>query len=129
MSLLPVHWAIRRSEAVSEAMKVFVAATLNSGPAAIGSTNSQACANGLFGIVDDGRGDGIGGARRGGRFDQIVARSGLRDREEQLILERKPAMIDAGDIRRRRRDREFRDIARSNAWRRSLRAQSFPARR
>ena len=48
MSLSPVHCAIRRSEAVSEAMKVFVAATLNSGPAAIGKTNSQACANGLF---------------------------------------------------------------------------------
>ena len=56
-------------------------------------------------IVDDGRGDRVGGARRGSRFDQVVARSGLRDREEQLILERKPAMIDAGDIRRRRRDR------------------------
>ena len=35
------------SEADNEAMNVFVAATLDSGPAAIGSTNSQVCASGL----------------------------------------------------------------------------------
>jgi hypothetical protein len=36
------------SKAVRDAMNVFVEATLNSGPAAIGRTMSQAAASGLF---------------------------------------------------------------------------------
>ena len=86
-------------------------------------------ANETLRIVDDGRGDRIGGARRRGRFDQVVARSGLRDRKKQLILERKPSMIDAGDIRCRRRDGNSEIWFDGIAWRRSPRAQSFPARR
>ena len=84
----------------SEATKVFVAATLRSGPAAIGRTSSRARCQRTVGIVDDRCRHGAGGARRGGRFNEIVARSGLRNGQEQLILELKLAMIDGGDIGR-----------------------------
>src|SRR6516162_7176387 len=43
----PAQAATRFSKAESDATKLFVAATLSSGPAAIGNTTSQAAANGL----------------------------------------------------------------------------------
>jgi len=43
----PVHAAARRSSAANDATNVLVAATLSSGPAAIGSTMSEARASGL----------------------------------------------------------------------------------
>ena len=47
MVALPVHAAASRKSAASVATKVFVAATLSSGPALMGSTKSHPAANGL----------------------------------------------------------------------------------
>ena len=47
----PLHRAAKRRTAASEAINVFVAATLSSGPAAMGSTTSDADAKALSGSL------------------------------------------------------------------------------
>ena len=67
------------------------------------------------------------GAR--GQLDEIVAPSGLRDGEKQLVLEAQSPPIDAGNVRRRLGDREYRCSARSSASRTSPHGPSSRVRR
>ena len=90
----------------SAAMNDFVAATLSSGPAAMGSMTSQMAASGLSDIVDDGHGHGARRFRHGVELNEIVAASGLRNRKNELVSQPQALPVDRGDIGRRGSDRD-----------------------
>jgi len=63
-------------------------------------------ANGLVGIVDDGCGQRACGIGHLDGLDEVVAPSGLRDREEELTVELEALLVDGSDIGRKSTDRD-----------------------
>ena len=58
------------------------------------------------GIVDDGCGQRACGIGHLDRLDEVVAPSGLRDREEELTVELEALLVDGSDIGRKSTDRD-----------------------